>query len=277
MATSVTDVPGARVPEALKARVIERLRAIRIAGRELSHTREANLAAIDKLLAGNPFYTLGIKRVDQAIAEGRYDRQQVLARVAAWTRCSSDLGLVTGPNYISPEACFEGLVAGAQAMRRVIKRRGTVVFGAGHSGSMISAYNQLAGYFLGQGCRVPTAGVGAEVQKDWYLDFVGHVAVVSDTCGIHHTHMTGAMAAFLDALKEPVDLAIADHGFGGECLNRGIMTVAAMDTNDPGFALAHDLGLDFVLVPMNDNLPNAVMKELADLYIALIEQIDWRD
>lgn len=277
MTTSVTDVPGARVPAELKERIIERLVALKIAGRELAHTREANLAAIDKLLAGNAFYTLGIQRVAEAVAAGRYDRQQVLARVAAWTRCSSDLGVTTGPNYISPEACFEGLVAGAQAMRRVLLKRGTVVFGAGHSGSMISAYNQLAGYFLAHGCKVPIAGVGAEVQKDWYLDFVGHVAVVTDTCGLHHTHMTGAMAAFLDAVEEPVDLAIADHGFGGEALNRGIMTIAAMDTNDPGFAIAQDLGMPFVLVPMNDNLPNAVMRELADLYVALIEEIDWRD
>ncbi|MNU01428.1 hypothetical protein D3C72_2448320 [compost metagenome] len=49
------------------------------------------------------------------------------------------------------------------------------------------------------------------------------------------------------------------------------MCVTPMDTNDPGFAVAKRLGSEFVLVPMNDNRPNFIMGELADVYIELIE------
>ncbi len=261
----------AGMPAALADRILDRLAIMKLAGRELSHTREANLAAIDKLLAGQPFYTLGIRSVIREVEAGRLDRQGVLDMVAGFTKCSTDLSFEKGPNYISPRACLEGLWEGAKLMRRVRDRKGRVIFGAGHAGTMIEAYNRLAAYFRAYGCETPTAGGGVEVQKDWFVDFVGVVACVTDTCGIHHTHMTEAMAAFLDHLETPPDLAICDHGFGGESINRGVPCIVPMDTNDPGFAVAKNLGEPFVLVPMNDNRPNFVMAELADIYISMIE------
>lgn len=264
-------IAPAGMPPALADRIRDRLVALRIAGHDLSHSREANLAAIDKLLAGQPFYTLGIRSVIAEVEAGRLDRQGVLDLVAGHTRCSRDLGHEKGPNYISPDACLEGLWAAARRMREVRDRKGTIIFGAGHAGTMIECYNRLAAYFRAHGCATPTAGHGVEVQKDWYVDFIGVTACVTDTCGIHHTHMTAAMAAFLDHLEAPPDLAICDHGFGGECINRGVPCVVPMDTNDPGFAVAKALGEDFVLVPMNDNRPNYLMAELAEIYVSMIE------
>lgn len=264
-------VTSRAMPAALADRLVERLIGLKIAGYDLSHSREANLAAIDKLLALQPFYTLGIHSVIREVERGHLTKEQVLRLVAGHTRCSAELCVTRGPNYINPRTCLEGLWEAAQLMRAVRDRRGTIVFGAGHSGSMINCYNHLADYFREHGCQTPIAGGGVEVQKDWYVDFIGVVAVVTDTCGIHHTHMTEAMAAMLDALPQPPDLAICDHGFGGEAINRGIPCIVPMDTNDPGFAVAKMLGEDFVLVPMNDNRPNFIMEELADIYITLIE------
>lgn len=258
--------------EQVAARLMDRLVELKIAGENLSHSREANLGAIDKLLERNAFYTLGINAVDREVEAGRLTKEGVLKMVASFTKCSTDMGFTKGPNYISPKACLEGLWEAAQLMRRVRDQKGTVIFGAGHSGSMINCYNRLAKYFRDHGCKTPTAGAGVEVQKDWFVDFVGECAVVTDTCGIHHTHMTGAMAAFLDALPIKPDLAICDHGFGGECINRDVRCIVPMDTNDPGFAVAKLLGKDFVLVPMNDNRPNYLMEGLAEIYIELIER-----
>jgi hypothetical protein len=266
-------VKAALMPAELNARLLERLVELKIAGEGLSHSREANHVAIDKLLDRQPFYTLGIRSVDQAVVDGRLDKQFVTNLVCDYTKESPDLAIDRGPNSISPQDCLDGLWEAAHLMRRVRDAKGTIVFGAGHSGSMINCYNKLADYFRSYGCRTPIAGGGTEVQKDWYLDFVGVVAVVSDTCGIHHTHMTAAMAALLDGLDAPPDLAICDHGFGGEAINRGVPCIVPMDTNDPGFAVAKWLGEDFVLVPMNDNRPNFIMEGLADIYIELIEAI----
>lgn len=259
------------IPSATRRRLIDRLVELRICGDQLSHSREANLVAIDKLLALQPFYTLGIHSVAAEVEAGRLTKQEVLDLVCAYTKESTDLSLTKGPNTIDPDHCLDGLWEAAHVMRRVRDQRGTIVFGAGHSGSMINCYNRLAEYFRAHGCETPIAGGGTEVQKDWYVDFIGVVGVVTDTCGIHHTHMTAAMAALLDNLPAPPDLAICDHGFAGECINRKVMCVTPMDTNDPGFAVAKRLGEEFVLVPMNDNRPNFIMAELADVYIELIE------
>ena len=69
----------------------------------------------------------------------------------------------------------------------------------------------------------------------------------------------------LDSAPKMPDLVIADHGFAGEAINRGIPTVAVMDTNDPGLAVAKKLGANVIIVPMNDNRPNVVTREAADL------------
>ena len=46
------------------------------------------------------------------------------------------------------------------------------------------------------------------------------------------------MELLLEEADKPPDLVVADHGFAGEAINRDIPTVAVMDTNDPGLAVA---------------------------------------
>jgi ribosomal protein S2 len=93
--------------------------------------------------------------------------------------------------------------------------------------------------------------------------------VLSDTCAALHSHDSRAMELMLDGADRMPDLVIADHGFAGEAINRGIPTVAVMDTNDPGLAVARKLGADVVIVPMNDNRPNVVTREAALLVRAM--------
>jgi hypothetical protein len=97
------------------------------------------------------------------------------------------------------------------------------------------------------------------------VDSVNSVAFLSDTCAALHTHDSEPMALMLDDAEQQPDLVVADHGFAGEAINRGIPTVAVMDTNDPGLAVAKTLGANVVLVPMNDNRPNVVTREAAEL------------
>jgi ribosomal protein S2 len=78
------------------------------------------------------------------------------------------------------------------------------------------------------------------------------------------------MQLMLDDARRLPDLVIADHGFAGEAINRGIPTVAIMDTNDPGLAVAKKLGANVIIVPMNDNRPNVVTREAAELVKQMI-------
>ncbi|MEB3284294.1 MAG: phosphatase [Candidatus Sericytochromatia bacterium] len=265
---------GLDLPEELHPSLINRILQLRLAGRDLSHTREANLKAIEQLMAGHHFYTLNLTVVEKLLSQGSLDSLEVLAQVASRTGCSRDPAITRGPNYINPRACLYGLWEAAQMLHHIRDIQGTVVFGSGHPGTMLGAYNRLADYLRSYGCSTPTAGAGAEVEQDWYLDFIGAVACVSDTCNVHHTHMTRAMEIFLEQLESPPDLAIADHGFAAACINRDIPCITAMDTNDPALAVAAEAGAEFILVPMNDNMPNQQMNGLADLYISLITLVD---
>src|SRR5438067_532098 len=97
------------------------------------------------------------------------------------------------------------------------------------------------------------------------IDSVNSIAFLSDTCAALHTHDSRPMEIMLDEADRTPDLVVADHGFAGEAINRDIPTVAVMDTNDPGLAVAKHLGANVILVPMNDNRPNVVTREAAEL------------
>ena len=253
--------------------VLNRLLELGLAG-ETPNTPEANLRAIRAMRDGNVFYTFGIETVRQAMAQARMDEAAILDLMARACGQADGRDFLRGNGRIDPHRTLEGLDRGADLVRRVIAKRGTVAFGTGHPGAMINAYNRLADYLEHQGCTIATVPPGAPVGVDWVLDFVGRVAVTSDTCGILHGHSTRPMEQFLAAHPQPVDLVIGEHGHAGAAVNAGIPTIGFMDTNDPALAVAEHLGVrDLVVIPLYDNRPNAITVELADCWIHLIEHL----
>lgn len=255
-----------------RAAMLERLEALGLSG-ETSNMPEANLRAIRRMRDGDVFYTFGIAAVGAAMARYALDEAQILGLMAQQCGQASGAEFLDGPGRIAPERTLDGLIAGAKAIRGVIARKGTMAFGTGHPGSLLNAYNQLADYLEARGCRIATTPPGAAVGIDWVLDFVGRVAVTSDTCGVLHGHSTRPMEQFLAGYGGSIDLVIGDHGHAGAALNAGLPTLAIMDTNDPALAVAAHLGVEgLVVIPMYDNRPNAISQELAALWIALIEE-----
>ncbi|HUP27472.1 MAG TPA: phosphatase, partial [Chloroflexia bacterium] len=236
-----------------------------------SHTRRKNVEAVQRMVAGDPYATFGIKLVLEHIASEGLEADSALKMVASLTKCSQDINYTEGRGYISPSSTIKGLRATASAIKRVALAGGTVVFATGHPGSMVEYYNELAYLVRRLGGRVANLARGQIVAQGEDMDNVkvvdayNAVAFLSDTCSALHTHDTGAMALMLDDAERLPDLVIADHGFAGEAINRGIPVVAVMDTNDPGLAVAKKLGAKVVLVPMNDNRPNVVTREAAEL------------
>jgi hypothetical protein len=266
------DPPAEETFMPLDERVIERrLTRLRLAGPELSHSRRNNLEAVNKLIRLDPYATFGIERVVQYVERDHPTPAEVLRLVAGVTKCSQDIEHTEGRGYISPSSTIKGLRAAAAMIRRVASRGGTVVFATGHPGSMIDFYSDLAALVRKLGGRVPEFARGQVVfqgeDRDHVklVDSMAGVVVLSDTCAALHTHDSDAMRIMLDDAGSTPDLVVADHGFAGEAINRGIQTVAVMDTNDPGLGVARHLGANVVLVPMNDNRPNVVTREAASL------------
>lgn len=252
--------------------IIERrLTKIRLSGPELSHSRQNNLEAVERLAQSDPYITFGIHKVIEYVQANELEASDVLKIIAGITKCSHDVTYTEGRGYISPSATIKGLKATAAAIKRVAGDGGSVLFATGHPGAMVDYYTELAYLVRRYGGRVLSLATGQIVQQGHdrdhvkVVDSVNSIAFLSDTCAALHTHDSLPMELLLDDADRPPDLVIADHGFAGEAINRGIPTVAVMDTNDPGLAVAKILGADLVLVPMNDNRPNVVTREAAEL------------
>jgi len=256
----------------LNERVIERwLIKLRLAGPELSHTRKNNVEAVRRMVDGDPYATFGIKRVVEYVQSADLEAEEALKIVSNITKCSQDISYTEGRGYISPSSTIKGLKATAATIRRVAAEGGSVLFATGHPGAMIDYYTEL-GYLVRRlGGRVADLAKGQIVTQGQDMDHVkvvdsvNSIAFLSDTCAALHTHDSRPMEMILDDATKLPDLVVADHGFAGEAINRDILTIAVMDTNDPGLAIAKKLGANVVIVPMNDNRPNVVTREAADL------------
>ncbi|MEA2576313.1 MAG: hypothetical protein QOH93_3611, partial [Chloroflexia bacterium] len=241
-----------------------RLTKLRLSGPELSHSRANNVDAARRLADNDPYVTFGIRLVIDYVQLNQVDPQEALSMIAGITKCSQDVNYTEGRGYISPSSTIKGLKAMSAAIRRVCRNHGYVTFATGHPGSMIECYTELAELVRELGGHVldlakgQTVFQGEDRDHIHVADSVNSIAILSDTCAALHSHDSRAMQLMLDDAKRLPDLVIADHGFAGEAINRGIPTVAVMDTNDPGLAVAKKLGADVIIVPMNDNRPNVV-------------------
>jgi hypothetical protein len=256
----------------LDEQVIERrLIKLRLSGPDLSHTRQNNLEAVRRMVEGDGYTTFGIEQVEEYMRQDGMQAEEALKIVAGVTKCSQDIAYTEGRGYISPQSTIKGLKATANTLRKVASQGGRVVFATGHPGSMIEYYAALAALTRRLGGRVLELAQGQIVKQGpdqdqvHVVDSTNGVAFLSDTCAVLHTHDARPMATMLDDAEVQPDLVVADHGFAGEAINRGIQTVAVMDTNDPGLAMAKHLGANVILVPMNDNRPNVVTREAAEI------------
>jgi hypothetical protein len=91
-----------------------------------------------------------------------------------------------------------------------------------------------------------------------YLDGVG---VLHDGASLHHTHDAWPMERLLEGLDAP-DLVLADHGYAGAAIARGIEAVSFTDVNDPALAVAWARRRTEIVVPLDDNVPPALYAPL---------------
>lgn len=259
----------------LKSRSRQQIEALlveqKLSGANLAHSRANNLAHVRRLVNADQGVTLGIDLVHQQIEHAPMEAEAVLRLIASITGCSSDIRYEDGFGYISPAATYDGLRAAATAMRNAIAQRASLIFASGHPKNMATAYEQIAAHASARGCPVIAEDpAGIEEYFGQRLELRGHVYMVTERGEPAHTHRHEYMR---DLLRQtpPVGLAIADHGFAGAALNLGIPTVCVMDTNDPGVAVAATLGAPVTVVPLNDNSPGDVVREIADILVEMIE------
>jgi hypothetical protein len=233
-------------------------------------TRENSVANAEKLAEGDPDKHLGIG------ARGR-DSAAVLAAVADLCGCSASLDERDGPGVIHPDRTLDGLMHASAALGRVAAEGGRVLVATGHPTGLLAMYQAVARALADAGAKLLTPLENDRLESPRphrrrrtirYLDGVAALCAGAD---LIHTHESWPMEALLEAV-EPPDVVLADHGFAGAAIVRGIETVCFTDVNDPAIAVAWADGLVRAVVPLDDNLPPGTYDPLRDVLIGAVVQ-----
>ncbi len=231
-----------------------------LAGTATSHGGDNNLHKINLLLEGNDGTTFGMEKL---LGEVGFD--EAYGAVELMLGYPPDHEETPGRGCIEPARTAAGLLEAGARIREVASGGGRIVLGTGHPGALLFYYLGVARWVeeLGGDLAQTQPRIrGAEVPLDW----AGPVAVLGNGASMKHTHDPAHMRSVLEEIGDAADLVVADHGFAGAAVARGIPAVAIMDTNDPAWAVVSARGADVTVVPMDDNRPlnsyNAALETL---------------
>jgi hypothetical protein len=229
--------------------------------------RSKNYHAIKQLVAGDAFYTFGIKEIAKQAKQGLILRNDVRRILVDASGLTVNRFRWLGPGYFDPAKSAAALLAARDRLQLAAERRQRVAFATGHPGAMVGFYSVLADWAARRGARLVTIDEPIVVSRAYCLDMIGPVFAASDNASNWHTHETRYMEALLD--RQKVDLVVGDHGFVGGALNHDIECIGFYDTDDPALPLAQSLGLPILSVPINDNCYNLSGSQLARLLLEL--------
>jgi hypothetical protein len=171
------------------------------------------------------------------------------------------------PGTIDPDAALAAIVLHRQRLAAAAADSHTrALVATGHPTGLLPHYQALARALQAAGVTLLTPGEGRVLRygrdgKRRELRYLDGVACLSDGASLLHTHRSGYMEAALDELGGgvgAVDLVIADHGFAGAAIERGLPTLSIADVNDAALPLAQVRGRTDAVLPIDDNLPPRV-------------------
>lgn len=236
----------------------EHLVATRLAGAVATSPR-STLTNCGKLVAGEQRCTFGLPDWRGATL--------LEAVEAVRAVCGGDPGGAADPDaegWIDPDACLAAVLLHRGRLAALATGGGgRVLVGTGHPTGLLPHYTALARALQATGSELlaPLDDVVVrrhEVTGDRRaLRYLDGVAVVHDGGRLLHSHRSVYMEAMLDALGGGpgiVDLVLADHGFAGAAIARGLPTLSIADVNDPALPLAQVRGRTDAVLPIDDNL-----------------------
>jgi Phosphatase len=207
---------------------------------------------IAKLIEGDPD-----KQFAMTGLPGAFGFDDVLALVEEASGEPIDRAARFGPVHIATEPILEMCERIGDRLRQAAERGESVVVASGHPVGLAILYSELAALLTDRGAKILTPADGVSwvdaetghYRQIRYYRGVGHLC---DRTAPKHTHDGAAMERILADARP--DLVLADHGFAGAAIERGIETVSVADVNDPALIVARAQGrTDHVLV-MDDNV-----------------------
>jgi hypothetical protein len=251
-----------------RAELRARLLASGLCG-ETRTTRESVVVHAEKLAAGDPDKFLGIG------ARGR-DATGIMRAVAELCGCSERLEERDGSGVIDPERTLDALAAAGKRLAQAAERGQAALVATGHPSGLLTMYQGVAAALAAAGAKVLTPLEDQDLvppakrKRRRYVRYFDGAGVLLAGADPIHTHESWPMEQLLDACDPPPDLILADHGFAGASLARGIDTICFTDVNDPAIAVARADDLVRHVIPLDDNRVPSAYDPIRDYLIGCI-------
>jgi histidinol phosphate phosphatase hisN-like protein len=250
--------------------LLDHLVATHLAG-TVATTVAGSLANHENLVSGHPDYTFGLSDWRDATFE-----EAVAAMEAAGGRPRGQPGARPDDGAcIDPEAALAAIALHHERLAPFLTRPGgRVLVATGHPFALLAHYGALARSLAAAGTEVlrPLEGQRRTVTtpdgKRASIRYLDGVACLYQGAALRHTHRPDYMEAMLDELgpaRRP-DLVVADHGFAGAAVERGIPTLSIADVNDPALPLAQARGRTDGVLVIDDGLD-------ASLFVPVTEAV----
>jgi hypothetical protein len=207
------------------------------------------------LIEGDPDKQFGLSELP-----GGMDLDEILDLVAAEAGEAIDHDGRYGPVHIAPEPILAACETTGERLARASRAGESIALATGHPVGLALFYHAVDLLLGGQGAAVPTAARGARwrddrLPHDWFVDYYGGVAMLTDGVEPRHTHRPDAMRRILDEARP--DLVLADHGFAGAAIEAGVETISIADVNDPALIVAKAQGRTEIVIVMDDHVDPA--------------------
>ena len=226
------------------------LLAAGVTGPHQSHSRANAISKIRAIIEGDTVDTFGLSGLD------KYSAHEIHGFVAEVTGCSNDIDNLQGYDEMDPDKTIDGIVRAARRLAESARRGDLLLAATGHPTGLLEHHIRVVDGYRRAGGKVLRLREDEDLSnRKWRHDevrYTGGVGCLADWGQLRHTHSSETMEMLLEAQPWP-DVVLADHGFAGAAIERGVPTIAVMDINDPALAVAWAEHRDVVIVPMDDN------------------------
>lgn len=235
----------------LPSRARDLLVAGGITGPHQSHSRSGNIQKIHAMLADDDEALFGLSGVRG------YTAGEILGFVAGLTGCPADIADLECDDSIDPDRTIAAIVSAAERLSKEAQQEANLLVLTGHPTGLLEHHMRVVDAYRNAGGTVVCPHENERLQltrrgRSLRVRYNGSVGCLSDGANLLHTHSAEPMEALLAAV-DPPDVVLADHGFAGAAIERGIPTIAVMDINDAALSVAWAEGKDITIVPMDDN------------------------
>jgi hypothetical protein len=206
------------------------------------------------LLEGDPDKQFGLSGIPASVTLDR-----VLALVADAAGSPVDRHNPASDVWISPDRVLAAAEAMGDRLAEAARSCSTLLLATGHPGDLVRLYGAIGSLAVAHGARI-VQPANADSWRDpgrdhdWRIAYRDGVGMVTDGLRPRHTHSPDPMLRLLRAADPPPDLVLADHGFAGAAIERGIPTVSIADVNDPALLVARSLQRTEVVICFDDHV-----------------------